>query len=64
MFKTAEVTVTYVPDVEDQVELVGLVEIEGDGDESNNVTEPYTVNVLPEGMPPYNVLVTDEELNG
>ena len=48
MFKTAEVTVTYVPDVEDQVELVGLVEIEGDGDESNNVTEPYTVNVLPE----------------
>ena len=64
MFKTAEVTVTYVPDVEDQVELVGLVEIEGDGDESNNVTEPYTVNVLPEGMPPYNVLVTDENTIG
>lgn len=59
-FESGEVTVTYVPDVEDQIEIVGIVEIDGDENESNNMTEPYSVLVLPEGMAPFNVLVTDE----
>lgn len=63
-FKSAEVTVTYVPDVEDQVDVVAMVEIDGDQNESNNISEPYSILVLPEGMAPFNVTVTDENTLG
>lgn len=63
-FTSAEVTVNYVPDVEDQIEVVGMVEIEGDQDESNNISDPYSVLVLPQGMTPFNVTITDESTLG
>lgn len=63
-YKSGEVTITYVPDVEDQIEIVGIVEIEGDKNESNNMTEPYSILVLPEGMAPFNVIITDENSIG
>lgn len=63
-FKSAEVTVTYVPDVEDQIDVVGMVEIDGDQNASNNISEPYSILVLPEGMAPFNVTVTDENTLG
>lgn len=63
-FKSAEVTVTYVPDVEDQINVVGMVEIDGDQNESNNISEPYSILVLPEGMTPFNVTITDESTIG
>lgn len=63
-FESAEVTVTYTPDVEDNVDIVGIVEIEGDKNEGNNMTQPYTILVLPEGMVPFNVIITDESSLG
>lgn len=59
-FATAEVEITYSPDSESDMEIVGVVEIEGDGNEENNVTEKYPLTVLPEGIVEFNRLITDE----
>lgn len=60
-YATAEVEITYRPDSESDMEIVGIVEIEGDGNEENNMTEKYPLTVLPEGIVGFNRLITNEE---
>lgn len=59
-FGSAEVTVTYKPDLENDMDIVGAVEIAGDANAANDMTQPYAIVVLPEGMVPFNRIITDE----
>lgn len=61
---SVEIPVTFVPDLEEDMQIFGLVEAEGDGNSYNNVTEAYSLVVLPEDMSNFNRLITNESALG
>lgn len=57
---SVEIPVTFVPDLEEDMQIVGFVDVEGDGNLYNNVTKAYSLTVLPEDMSGFNRLITNE----
>lgn len=63
-YEEAKVEVTFKPDLEEDMQIVAIVEAEGDGNLSDNVSEPYSIVVLPEGMSTFNRRITNEANQG
>lgn len=61
--QSVNVPVTFSPDLEEDMDIVGLVECEGDENEKNDTSEVHHITVLPEGTASFNVLVEGDGSN-
>lgn len=57
---TVEISVKFRPDLEEDMNIVGIVDVDGDGNQYNNITEVYPLLVLPEDFVDFNKTITNE----